>query len=106
MNPNWKHATREWADNEKPVGCDLFDDEQHGFVTIYQRFADGTRIGARSVKKCFDHEHYTNVMCAWLKDGVNYDYRKSTEGDSHLILDRISKSPSQVDADLAETDLK
>ena len=72
----WKHTTT--LDNRghgEPVGVDLFDDEQNGFVSIYQRFADGTRFPARTVNLS-NAAHAEVVILAWMARGEVADYRQ------------------------------
>ena len=74
---NWKHTTAGSIPKCSIVGIDLFDDEQEGYVSIYQRYEDGTRFPARTVSTA-DQKHYLNVMLAWLGTGMqNFDYRKN-----------------------------
>jgi len=71
-DPYWKHTTATSIVGER-VGVDLFDDEQPGMVTVYVRYADGTRTPGRDItmpggEKC---------LAAWCRDygGKVRDYR-------------------------------
>lgn len=75
MTENWKHQTAEQSVGNGPtVGVDLFDDEYEGQVSIYTRFANGTRWPARTLLKSADH--FDEVLAAWTKGDVN-DYRSN-----------------------------
>ena len=72
----WKHTTTlDSRGHGDPVGVDLFDDEQTGFVSIYQRFTDGTRFPARTVNLS-NAAHAEVVILAWMARGEVADYRQ------------------------------
>ena len=63
----WKHTTAANC-HQQPVAIEFFDDEQPGFVSIYERYADGTRWPCRSVNLSADHAE--SVLGAWAVRGA------------------------------------
>lgn len=69
-----KHTTaRDCVSHGAAVGCDLFDDEHPGQVSIYLRFADGTLWPARTVDP--NAPHGPEVLSAWQNRGETQDHR-------------------------------
>lgn len=67
------HATT--TDLQKPrAGIELFDDEHPGYTTLYIRYTDGTRSGARDVFMG-DPVHAADVLSAWCSGQFVIDHR-------------------------------
>jgi len=72
-DPYWKHKTSDIM-LKQVEGVDLFDDEEEGFVSIYERFTDGSRWPARTVNMA-EKEQAEDVIAAWGEKGEVRDYR-------------------------------
>lgn len=89
-----KHTTaKEYYQRDKKglliplVGVDFFDDEEPGMVTIYVRYADGTRWPARTVNMAVP-KHAEDVLLAWSAKSYDgspndslHDYRQNRVPD-------------------------
>ena len=70
----WKHTVGV-RPMTNPIGIDLFDDEDEGQFSIYLRFADGSRLPARTVS-LDPPAHAASVLAAWISHhGPVNDYR-------------------------------
>jgi len=68
----WKHDTTDDILQAR-AGIDLFDDENPGHVTVYIRYVDGSRAGARDIWLAGPNAE--RCLAAWCATGVVRDYR-------------------------------
>lgn len=70
----WKHETTDDILQAR-AGIDLFDDEAPGMITIYIRYADGSRAAVRDIKA--DHPSADRCLAAWCNGQFVKDYREA-----------------------------